>query len=69
MIILDEVIKGLGSIGKKLEVDYLGVVNDIVKKEKGIKKGEIKMGEVFEERKVYEGMMKGKENEIEILNG
>lgn len=69
LLIFDEVITGFGRLGTPFAVDYFGVVPDIVTTAKGLTNGAIPMGAVFASRKVYDAMMQGPENAIELFHG
>ncbi|AAN34098.1 MULTISPECIES: aspartate aminotransferase family protein [Brucella] len=69
LLIFDEVITGFGRLGTPFAVDYFGVVPDLVTTAKGLTNGAIPMGAVFAARKVYDGLMTGPENAIELFHG
>lgn len=69
LLIFDEVITGFGRLGKPFATDYFGVVPDLVTTAKGITNGAIPMGAVFAKRAVYDGLMKGPDNQIELFHG
>ncbi|MBY5332964.1 aspartate aminotransferase family protein [Rhizobium leguminosarum] len=69
LLIFDEVITGFGRLGTPFATDYFGVVPDLVTTAKGITNGTIPMGAVFANRKVYDGLMIGPENAIELFHG
>ncbi|NKC02349.1 aspartate aminotransferase family protein [Brucella haematophila] len=69
LLIFDEVITGFGRLGTPFAVDYFGVVPDLVTTAKGLTNGAIPMGAVFAARKVYDGLMNGPENAIELFHG
>ena len=69
LLIFDEVITGFGRLGTPFATDYFGVVPDLVTAAKGLTNGTIPMGAVFTSRKVYDGMMVGPENAIELFHG
>ncbi|AJD43992.1 aspartate aminotransferase family protein [Rhizobium sp. SEMIA 4085] len=69
MLIFDEVITGFGRLGTPFAVDYFGVVPDLVTTAKGLTNGTIPMGAVFASRKVYDGLMVGPDNAIELFHG
>ncbi|MBB6485835.1 aspartate aminotransferase family protein [Rhizobium lusitanum] len=69
LLIFDEVITGFGRLGTPFATDYFGVVPDLVTTAKGITNGTIPMGAVFASRKVYDGLMTGPENQIELFHG
>ncbi|NTF34186.1 aspartate aminotransferase family protein [Rhizobium skierniewicense] len=69
LLIYDEVITGFGRLGKPFATDYFGVVPDLVTTAKGITNGAIPMGAVFAKRFVYDAMMHGPDNQIELFHG
>ncbi|GAK72892.1 putative beta-alanine--pyruvate transaminase [Agrobacterium rubi TR3 = NBRC 13261] len=69
LLIYDEVITGFGRLGKPFATDYFGVVPDLVTTAKGITNGAIPMGAVFAKRFVYDALMHGPENQIELFHG
>ncbi|MGR4842654.1 aspartate aminotransferase family protein [Rhizobium sp. LARHSG275] len=69
LLIFDEVITGFGRLGTPFATDYFGVVPDLITTAKGITNGTIPMGAVFANRKVYDGLMVGPENGIELFHG
>ncbi|MBB4481207.1 adenosylmethionine-8-amino-7-oxononanoate aminotransferase [Rhizobium etli] len=69
LLIFDEVITGFGRLGTPFAVDYFGVVPDLVTTAKGLTNGAVPMGAVFASRKVYDGLMVGPENAIELFHG
>ena len=69
LLIFDEVITGFGRLGTPFATDYFGVVPDLVTTAKGITNGAVPMGAVFASRKVYDGLMTGPENQIELFHG
>ncbi len=69
LLIFDEVITGFGRLGTPFAVDYFGVVPDLVTTAKGLTNGAIPMGAVFAARKVYDGLMTGPDNAIELFHG
>lgn len=69
LLIFDEVITGFGRLGTPFATEYFGVVPDLVTTAKGITNGTIPMGAVFASRKIYDGLMTGPENQIELFHG
>jgi beta-alanine--pyruvate transaminase len=69
VLIFDEVITGFGRLGAPFAVDYFGVVPDIVCSAKALTNGAIPMGAVFASRKIYDGLMRGDDNQIELFHG
>jgi beta-alanine--pyruvate transaminase len=69
LLIFDEVITGFGRLGKPFGTDYFGVVPDLVTTAKGITNGAIPMGAVFAKRAIYDALMQGPQNQIELFHG
>jgi beta-alanine--pyruvate transaminase len=69
LLIFDEVITGFGRIGKPFASHAFGVTPDIMTTAKGLTNGAIPMGAVFSQRKIYDAMMQGPENAIELFHG
>jgi len=69
LLIFDEVITGFGRIGKPFASQVFGVTPDIMTTAKGLTNGAIPMGAVFSQRKIYDAMMQGPENAIELFHG
>lgn len=69
LLIFDEVITGFGRLGTPFAVDYFGVEPDLITTAKGLTNGAIPMGAVFASRQVYDGLMTGPENAIELFHG
>jgi beta-alanine--pyruvate transaminase len=70
LLIFDEVIiTGFGRLGTPFATDHFGVVPDLVITAKGLTNGAIPMGAVFASRKVYDALMVGPENQIELFHG
>jgi beta-alanine--pyruvate transaminase len=69
LLIFDEVITGFGRLGTPFATDYFGVVPDLITTAKGITNGAIPMGAVFAKRSVYDALMSGPENQIELFHG
>jgi beta-alanine--pyruvate transaminase len=69
LLIFDEVITGFGRIGKPFASQVFGVTPDIMTTAKGLTNGAIPMGAVFSQRKIYDAMMHGPENAIELFHG
>ncbi len=69
LLIFDEVITGFGRLGTPFGSDYFGVVPDLITTAKGITNGTIPMGAVFANSRVYDGLMTGPENAIELFHG
>jgi beta-alanine--pyruvate transaminase len=69
LLIFDEVITGFGRTGKPFASQTFDVTPDIMTTAKGLTNGAIPMGAVFSQRKIYEAMMHGPENVIELFHG
>jgi beta-alanine--pyruvate transaminase len=69
LLIFDEVITGFGRLGTPFAVDYFGVSPDLVTTAKGLTNGAIPMGAVFASRTIYDALMQGPENQIELFHG
>jgi beta-alanine--pyruvate transaminase len=69
LLIFDEVITGFGRLGTPFATDFFGVVPDLVCTAKGLTNGAVPMGAVFAGRHVYDGLMTGPENAIELFHG
>ncbi len=69
LVIYDEVITGFGRLGTPFATDYFGVVPDLVTTAKGITNGAIPMGAVFAKRFIYDALMNGPDNQIELFHG
>jgi beta-alanine--pyruvate transaminase len=69
LLIFDEVITGFGRLGTGFAADYFGVIPDLMTVAKGISNATVPMGGVFVRKHVYEGMMTGPENAIDLFHG
>jgi beta-alanine--pyruvate transaminase len=69
LLIFDEVITGFGRLGAPFATDYFGVVPDLVASAKGITNGSIPLGAVFAKRAIYDALMQGPPNVIELFHG
>src|SRR5919199_6149688 len=69
LLIFDEVITGFGRLGTPFAANYFGVEPDLMTTAKGITNGTIPCGAVFASRKIYDGLMTGPENQIELFHG
>lgn len=69
LLIFDEVITGFGRLGKPFATDYFGVTPDLITTAKGITNGAIPMGAVFAKDDIYQALMTGPENAIELFHG
>lgn len=69
LLIFDEVITGFGRLGAPFATDYFGITPDLVTTAKGLTNGAIPMGAVFASRSVYDALMAGPEDAIELFHG
>ncbi|RWB69894.1 aspartate aminotransferase family protein [Mesorhizobium sp.] len=69
LLIFDEVITGFGRLGAPFAADYFAVMPDLVTSAKGITNGAVPMGAVFAKRAIYEALMQGPDNQIELFHG
>ena len=69
LLIFDEVITGFGRLGTPFAAQYFGVTPDLITSAKGITNGAVPMGAVFCSRHIYDAMMQGPENAIELFHG
>ncbi|TWT04044.1 aspartate aminotransferase family protein [Reyranella sp. CPCC 100927] len=69
LLIFDEVITGFGRLGAGFAAEYFGVIPDLMTVAKGISNATVPMGGVFVRKHVYEGLMTGPENAIELFHG
>jgi len=69
LLIFDEVITGFGRVGKAFASQVFDVTPDLMTTAKGITNGSVPMGAVFAHRKIYEGLMQGPENAVELFHG
>jgi beta-alanine--pyruvate transaminase len=69
VLIFDEVITGFGRLGTPFAADYFGVAPDLVATAKGLTNGAIPMGAVFACRKIYDALMQGPQEQIELFHG
>lgn len=69
LLIFDEVITGFGRLGKPFATDYFGVTPDLITTAKGITNGAIPMGAVFASDNIYQALMTGPANAIELFHG
>jgi beta-alanine--pyruvate transaminase len=69
VLIFDEVITGFGRLGAPFAADYFGVAPDLVATAKGLTNGAIPMGAVFAGRKIYDALMQGPTEQIELFHG
>ncbi|MBM3619508.1 MAG: aspartate aminotransferase family protein [Alphaproteobacteria bacterium] len=69
LLIFDEVITGFGRLGTAFAADYFGVIPDLMTVAKGISNATVPMGGVFVRKPVYDGLLSGAENAIDLFHG
>jgi beta-alanine--pyruvate transaminase len=69
VLIFDEVITGFGRLGASFAAEYFGVIPDLMTVAKGISNATVPMGGVFVRKPIYEALMTGPENAIELFHG
>lgn len=69
LLIFDEVITGFGRLGTAFGADYFDVVPDMIVAAKGLTNGAIPMGAVFMKEEIYNALMQGPQNVIELFHG
>jgi beta-alanine--pyruvate transaminase len=69
LLIFDEVITGFGRLGTPFAADYFKVRPDLIATAKALTNGVLPMGAVFASRHIYDGLMQGPENQIELFHG
>jgi beta-alanine--pyruvate transaminase len=69
LLIFDEVITGFGRLGTGFAADYFGVIPDLMTVAKGISNATVPMGGVFVRKTVYDGLLSGPENAIDLFHG
>ena len=69
LLIFDEVITGFGRTGKPFAAQSFDVTADLMTTAKGLTNGAVPMGAVFAQRKIYDALMQGPENAIELFHG
>src|SRR3954470_19802057 len=69
LLIFDEVITGFGRLGTPFAAQYFGVTPDLMTTAKGITHRTVPCGAVFASRKIYDGLMTGPQNQIELFHG
>ncbi|MCW5748582.1 MAG: aspartate aminotransferase family protein [Alphaproteobacteria bacterium] len=69
LLIFDEVITGFGRLGAAFAAEHFGVIPDLMTVAKGISNATVPMGGVFVRKPVYETLMNGPENAIELFHG
>ncbi|MCA3247741.1 MAG: aspartate aminotransferase family protein [Azospirillum sp.] len=69
LLIFDEVITGFGRLGASFAAEKFGVTPDLMTVAKGITNAAVPMGAVFARKELYDAMMNGPENMIELFHG
>jgi beta-alanine--pyruvate transaminase len=69
VLIFDEVITGFGRLGAAFAADYFNVIPDLMTVAKGISNATVPMGGVFVRKHIYDGLMNGPENVVELFHG
>jgi beta-alanine--pyruvate transaminase len=69
LLIFDEVITGFGRVGRPFASQAFDVTPDLMTTAKGLTNGAIPMGAVFSQRRIYDALMQGPENAIELFHG
>ena len=69
LLIYDEVITGFGRIGKDFGTERLGVQADIMTMAKGLTNAAVPMGAVAVHNDIYDAIVNGVENGIELFHG
>jgi len=69
LLIFDEVITGFGRLGTAFAADKFGVIPDLMTVAKGISNATVPMGGVFVRKPVFDGLMNGPENAIDLFHG
>ncbi len=69
LLIFDEVITGFGRLGTGFAAERFGVLPDLMTVAKGISNATVPMGGVFVRKHVFDGLMSGSENAIDLFHG
>ncbi len=69
LLIFDEVITAFGRIGAPFAAERFGVVPDIITTAKGLTNGVIPMGAVIVREEIYQALMQGPDNAVELFHG
>lgn len=69
LLIFDEVITGFGRVGAAFAAERLGIDADMITMAKGMTNGTIPMGAVAVQGHVYEALMQGRRDAIELFHG
>ncbi|WP_341644071.1 aspartate aminotransferase family protein [Thauera sp. SDU_THAU2] len=69
LLIFDEVITAFGRVGAPFAAERFGVVPDIITTAKGLTNGVIPMGAVIVREEIYQALMQGPDNAVELFHG
>ena len=69
LLIFDEVITGFGRLGAPFAANALGVTPDLITCAKGMTNAAVPMGGVITSGRVYQALMNGPENTVELFHG
>ena len=69
LMIMDEVISGFGRTGKATASEFLGIEPDMITCAKGMTNGAMPMAGTFVAEEIYDGLMQGPEDAIELYHG
>ena len=69
LLIFDEVITGFGRTGSAFAAQTFGVTPDLITCAKALTNAAVPMGAVIVKKEIYETMMQGPENAIELYHG
>ena len=69
LLIFDEVITGFGRVGDAFAAERFAVTPDLITTAKGLSNGAVPMGAVFARDAIYDAMMQGPEQAIELFHG
>ena len=69
LLIFDEVITAFGRVGAPFAAERIGVTPDIITTAKGITNGVVPMGAVIVRDSIYQALMQGPANTVELFHG
>ena len=69
LLIFDEVITGFGRLGTGFAAEKFGVLPDLMTVAKGISNATVPMGGVFVRKHVFDGLMTGPDNAVDLFHG
>jgi beta-alanine--pyruvate transaminase len=69
LLIFDEVITGFGRLGAPFAAEYFDVMPDMITMAKGLTNGAVPMGAVAAKNEIYQALMQGPDNAIELFHG